>query len=667
MLATVRGATLEALSHDEVPFEMLVQQLATKRDPNRAPLVQVLIVVEPPLDPLKEGWAFTHMDVETGTAKFDLQLGLDDRAEGLTGRFIYNTDLFERRTIEILKSRWLKLLDRIAATPTQRVCDLTAEVWRDGERQMPPAEWNDTRTKYPRDATIHQIFEEQVRQTPSAIAVTFGKEQLTYDELNRRANQLARRLRELKVDRDVPVGVSMERSAELIVALLAVLKAGGIYAPLDPAYPAERRALMMKDTGMSVILTDDANRTADAGFDDTDLANDRSAEDLCYIMYTSGSTGAPKGVAVTHRGVVRLVKETDYASFAGETFLQLAPISFDASTFEIWGALLNGGKLVVMPPAPPSLQEIGNAIREHGVTTLWLTAGLFNAMVDERLQDLRPLRQLLAGGDVLSVSHVRKALRALPNTRLINGYGPTESTTFACCHTIPADADLSDSLPIGKPIANTTAYILDSQLQPVSIGVTGELFIGGDGLARGYWGSPELTAEKFIDDPFSAEPNARLYRSGDLARWREDGVIEFLGRADTQVKLRGFRIELGEIESALRQQPDVLDSAVVVRDDIPDDKQLIAYVVRQPNAPAEWSGSAAHRCLKEIVARIHGPVGNCRTARVAAHSQRQARSAGIARPRKIKGRFRSAEYAARKKGRRDLAATARFGARQLDG
>ncbi len=618
VLTRVRSATLEALSHDEVPFEMLVQQFASRRDSSRAPLVQTLIVVEPPLDPLKEGWAFTHMDVETGTAKFDLQLGLDDRAEGLTGRFIYNTDLFERRTIEILKARWSKLLDRIAAAPTQRIRELTAEIWRDvpGDKpHMPLAEWNDTRTNYPRDATIHQVFEEQARQTPAAIAIVFGGVQLTYYELNRRANRLARRLQELEVGRDVPVGVCMERSAEMIIALLAVLKAGGAYVPLDPTYPTERRALMMEDTEMPVILTDIANQTTGApikhvlcldaenfgGFDDTDLAGDGRAEDMCYIMYTSGSTGAPKGVAVTHRGVVRLVKETDYASFSEETFLQLAPISFDASTFEIWGALLNGGKLVVMPPAQPSLQEIGSVIREHGVTTLWLTAGLFNAMVDERLQDLRPLRQLLAGGDVLSVSHVRKASRELTGTRLINGYGPTESTTFACCHTIAANADPGDSIPIGKPIANTTAYILDAQLQPVPVGATGELFLGGDGLARGYWKSPELTAEKFIDDPFGTEPNARLYRTGDLARWREDGVIEFLGRADTQVKLRGFRIELGEIENALRQQSDVLDSAVALREDIPGDKQLIAYVVRQPNAPIEWNQTPLITALKKLL------------------------------------------------------------------
>ena len=334
--------------------------------------------------------------------------------------------------------------------------------------------------------------------------------------------------------------------------------------------------------------------------DDHDLANQSRAQDLAYVMYTSGSTGTPKGVAIPHRGVVRLVKDTNYASFSpDETFLQLAPISFDASTFEIWGALLNGGKLVVMPPAPPSLEDIGNAIRQHGVTTLWLTSGLFNAMVDERLHDLRPLRQLLAGGDVLSVPHVRKALLELKHTRLINGYGPTESTTFACCHTIAPNTPLGGAIPIGKPIANTTAYILDASLQSVPVGASGELCLGGDGLARGYWRSEELTAEKFIADPFSDKPGARLYRTGDLARWRSDGVIEFLGRADNQIKLRGFRIEPGEIEVALKQQPGVLDGVALVREDTPDDKRLVGYVVLEPSALAGFEQSALIAALRK--------------------------------------------------------------------
>ncbi len=588
LLARVRTATLGALSHDEVPFELLVQKFARQRDRSRSPLVQALIVVEPPLDPLPSGWDFRHLDVETGTSKFDLQLGLDDRVEGLGGSFIYNSDLFDRETIALLKSRWLSLLDRIAAAPQTRVCELT-------NAQLPSPVWNETRTDYPRASSIQRLFEEQVLRAPNAAALLLGDAQLTYAELNARANRLAHRLQKLGVARDVPVGLWMERSFEMVIGLLAILKAGGAYVPLDPAYPDERLRLMMDDTQMPVILTQE--KTGDrllpiarenfASESDANLKTDSRPEDLAYIMYTSGSTGRPKGVAVPHRAVVRLVRNTNYATFSpNEIFLQLAPISFDAATFEIWGALLNGGHLALMSPAPPALEEIGQAIARHGVTTLWLTSGLFNAMVDERLDDLRPLRQLLAGGDVLSLAHVRKARRALPQTRLINGYGPTESTTFACCHTIDEATPLDVSIPIGRPIANTTAYILDANRKPVPIGTSGELYLGGDGLARGYWRRDELTAEKFVADPFTKEPGARLYRTGDLARWRSDGAIEFLGRADQQIKLRGFRIEPGEIEAALKEQPNVNDAVVVVRKDAHGDKRLVGYVTGPASVPA---------------------------------------------------------------------------------
>jgi amino acid adenylation domain-containing protein len=616
LLARARNATLDAISHDEVPFELLVQKLTRRRDPSRAPLVQVLIVVEPPLEPLRKGWDFTHMDVDTGTAKFDLQLDLDDRAEGFGGRFIYNTDLFEHETIKVLKSRWLDLLDRIVAAPAQSVGDLSAAVWLNATKpEKPPAKWSGTRGDYPRDSAIHKIFEQQAQCRPSAVALVFDDTQLTYDELNRTANRLARRLQKLGVNRDMPVGVWMERSPEMVIALLAILKAGGAYVPLDPSYPTERLTLIIDDTQMPVILTQRrmesggildvhtaqlvrVNRDGFPGEEETNLETNVRAEDLAYVMYTSGSTGTPKGVAVPHRAVVRLVQETNYASFSpDETFLQLAPISFDASTFEIWGSLLNGGKLILMRPSP-ALEEIGRAISTHGITTLWLTAGLFNAMVDERLDDLRPLRQLLAGGDVLSVPHVSKALSELKNTRLINGYGPTESTTFACCHTITRDA-LDAAIPIGKPIANTTVYILDASFQTVPIGVSGELFIGGDGLARGYWRREKLTAEKFIKDPFSTEPGARLYKTGDLARWRSDGVIEFLGRTDRQIKLRGYRVEPGEIENALKRQPNVADSVAIVREDTSGDKRLVAYVVRQQDALVEFEQSALIAALKK--------------------------------------------------------------------
>jgi acyl-coenzyme A synthetase/AMP-(fatty) acid ligase/acyl carrier protein len=299
------------------------------------------------------------------------------------------------------------------------------------------------------------------------------------------------------------------------------------------------------------------------------------------VTYTSGSTGSPKGVAVPHRAVVRLVRGNDYARMGpDEVFLQLAPVSFDASTFEIWGALLSGARLAVAPSHALSLAEVGRAVREHQVTTLWLTAGLFNQMVDDRLDDLRGVRQLLAGGDVLSVRHVRRVLDELPACRLINGYGPTEATTFSCCYTAPRPLpEACESLPIGGPIANTRAYVLDRHLSPVPVGVPGELYIGGDGLARGYLGRPGLTAERFVPDPFAAEPGSRLYRTGDRVRWLPEGVLEFHGRLDEQVKIRGFRIEPGEIEAALAGHPAVREAAVLAQPGRHGDKHLVAYFV----------------------------------------------------------------------------------------
>jgi amino acid adenylation domain-containing protein len=608
-LKETQETVLEAFENRRVTFGWLLQNLTLPRTPGRVPLIPVTFNLDPPLSDIHFTGLAHRLEANQRSAfQFDLGLNCDTAADGLRIICNYNTDLFDAATIQRWLGHFRNLLEAIIADPTQSL-DRLLFLGNDERRKL-LVEWNDTRTDYPRHASIHRLFEEQAGRTPSAVAIVFGNAQLSYDELNRRANQLARRLQKLGVGRDVPVGVCLERSIDMVIALLGILKAGGAYVPLDPAYPTERLALMSKDADTPIILTQtrlfncldgnakvlclDADQCGDE--EDANLASESQADDLAYVMYTSGSTGTPKGTAVNHRGVVRLVKKTNYASFAAEeVFLQLAPISFDASTFEIWGALLNGAKLVVMPPTTPSLEDIGSAIRDHRVTTLWLTSGLFNAMVDERLSDLRPLRQLLAGGDILSVPHVRRALRELTETRLINGYGPTESTTFACCHTISPEGPFDGSIPIGGPIANTTAYILDSQLQPVPIGVTGELFIGGDGLARGYWRRPELTSERFIADPFASEPNGRLYQTGDLARWRGDGTIEFLGRADSQVKLRGFRIELGEIENALKQQPAVLDAAVVVREDMPGEKRLVAYVVHKPAAAVELSPSSPNR------------------------------------------------------------------------
>jgi amino acid adenylation domain-containing protein len=388
----------------------------------------------------------------------------------------------------------------------------------------------------------------------------------------------------------------------MVVGVLGILKAGGAYVPLDPAYPRERLAYMLDDTKAPVILTQEKLRAnlprsqADIVCLDRDwptiakesvenLAGTTNGDSLAYVIYTSGSTGRPKGACVPHRGIVRLVKNTNYVHLdANQVFLQFAPISFDASTFELWGCLLNGARLVIFPPARPSLQQLGEAIEKHRVTILWLTAALFHHMVENCCDKLKGVRQLLAGGDVLPIGAVRKVLTELKGTRLINGYGPTENTTFTCCHAIAEAPEAATSVPIGRPIANTTAYILDRHLQPAPIGVPGELWTGGDGLATCYLHHPELTAERFRPDPFSGEPGARMYRTGDLVRWLPDGTIEFFGRIDQQVKIRGFRIELGEIETVLAQHPAVRDVAVIAREDTPGDKRLVAYVVLKPEA-----------------------------------------------------------------------------------
>jgi amino acid adenylation domain-containing protein len=479
--------------------------------------------------------------------------------------------------------------------------NLTLPILKESEKDL-LIEWNKTQTDYPQQACIHQLFEAQVEKTPDAVALIFNNQHLTYRDLNSRANQLAQYLQTLNIRAETLVGICIERSLEMVVALLAILKAGGAYVPLDPGYPRERLAFMLLDTQVSILLTQkelvaklpthtafviclDADWHTIAQNKKENPSTNVTAENLAYVMYTSGSTGTPKGVSVIHRGVVRLVKETNYAHLtAEEIILQLAPISFDASTFEIWGCLLNGGRLVICPPHTPSLDELGQIIQQYQVTTLWLTAGLFHLIVDEKIDALKSLHQLLAGGDVLSVTHVQKFLQTIENCRLINGYGPTENTTFTCCHLITAPLQPGVSIPIGRPIANTQVYILDNNFQAVAIGEVGELYIAGDGLARGYLNRPELTAEKFIFHSFDSNLATRLYKTGDLARYLPDGNIEFLGRIDNQVKIRGFRIELGEIEREIAQHPDVREIVVLARQDETGEKQLTAYIVPHNNS-----------------------------------------------------------------------------------
>ncbi|HZE68262.1 MAG TPA: amino acid adenylation domain-containing protein [Pyrinomonadaceae bacterium] len=618
LLGRVREVALGAYAHQDLPFEKLVEELNPERDVSHSPVFQVIFGMQnaPREMPTLSGLTITRVALASRTAKFDLTLFLSETASGLNCWLEYNTDLFEETTISRMLGHFERLLEGIVADPERPILQLP--LLTNAERTQLLTERNGTHADFPREP-IHKVFERQVELTPNSIAVVSETGQLSYVELDRRANQLAHYLRKLGVGPDDIVGLCVERSPEMLVGLLGILKAGGAYLPLDPAYPEDRLSFMLEDGGAKVLLTQEHLQErlpahhAETIFIDRDwaaIAGERedspdsigTAENLAYVMYTSGSTGKPKAVGITHPSVVRLVKNTNYIQFGPhEVFLQFAPLSFDASTFEIWGSLLNGGRLVVMPPGLVSLANLGEAVRQHGVTTLWLTSGLFQQMIETELESLRGVRQLLAGGDALSVPHVEQVARELKGCQLINGYGPTENTTFTCCYRVKPGERFAGSIPIGFPISNTQVYILDAQLEPVPIGVVGELYAGGAGLALGYLNDSALTAERFVPDPLSQHLGARLYRTGDLARYRADGSIEFLGRIDHQVKLRGHRIELGEIETALRQYPAVQDAVVTLHHAANGNKHLVGYVVADSNDSEFHMASELKGLLKKTL------------------------------------------------------------------
>nr|WP_236432391.1 non-ribosomal peptide synthetase [Pseudomonas syringae] len=610
LLEQVKAVMLAAHAHQDLPFEQVVEALQPPRSLGHSPIFQVMLALnntpgggelslpELSLEPLQA----PHT-----TAQFDLSLALVEADGGLIGSLEYASDLFERATIERMAGHLQVLLEGMVADDQQAVAELPLLSCE--QRRQVLESFNDTAAAYPAEKLLHQLFEEQAAQQPDALAVVDETASLTYGELNARANRLAHYLIGLGIQPDDRVAICAQRSLEMVVGLLGILKAGGAYVPLDPGYPPERLRYMLEDSAPVAVLVQEALQEClpavnvpQVVMDSVDLSSgtgglpcgnpDLDAPGLAsgmpaYVMYTSGSSGVPKGVLIEHRSVLRLVINNPYARITTEDCVAHgANTAFDASTWEIWSALLNGAKLLVVSQATLlNPARLNHVLIEGGVTALWLTAGLFNEYVDVLAVAFSKLRYLLVGGDVLDPVSVAKVLsRAHRPRHLINGYGPTETTTFASTYEIHALSDNSRSIPIGRPIGNTRIYLLDAHGQPVPIGVSGEIHIGGAGVARGYLNLPELTAERFLEDPFSAEPAARMYRSGDLGRWLADGNIEYLGRNDDQVKLRGFRIELGEIESQLAACPGVREAVVLVREHRPGDKRLVAYLTAQEGA-----------------------------------------------------------------------------------
>ena len=601
LIARVRATNLAAYNHQELPFERLVEIVNPARSLARHPLFQVMLAFQSnaPVGLDLPGLTTAFEPVAATTAKFDLsvslgeQRGRDGTPMGIHGVLEYATDLFDRASVEAMAGRLVRLLEAALAAPDRAIGSL--DILAPAERHTILREWNDTAHPVP-VATLPQLFAAQAARTPDTIAVVFEDTALTYAELDARANQLAHHLQGLGVGPEVVVGLCVERSLEMVVALLGILKAGGAYLPLDPGYPPDRLAFMLADARVDVLVTRtalrdrlppaparivclDADGPAIARHPTAAPAHALCPQNTAYVIYTSGSSGVPKGVSTLHRGIVGLIKNQSYASWStNETIIQIAPLAFDASTFEIWGPLLNGAKLALMPPGEWTLADLQYHIQMQHVSVLHLTASLFNTLLSDDYPGLAGVKQLLTGGDIVSGFQFRKILAASDDRRLVHCYGPTEATTFSATFSASGADSTCGSLPIGQPIANTQVYVLDGGLEPVPAGVAGELYIAGAGLARGYLGRPGLTAERFVADRFGPA-GGRMYRTGDLARWRSDGVLEFLGRADDQVKLRGFRIEPGEIEAALTRHPDVGQAAVIAREDQAGDKRLVAYVV----------------------------------------------------------------------------------------
>ncbi|MDH5548217.1 MAG: amino acid adenylation domain-containing protein, partial [Gammaproteobacteria bacterium] len=600
LLTQVRETTLDAFTHQDLPFEQLIDELQLSRTMRHAPLVQAIFA----LHTSQHGavGASTDLQLEPIYAanpftKVDLDLDLTETKNGLEGYIQFATDLFNEETVQRIADTFVQLLTNIADNPQKRLSEFN--LLCETEAQQMLTEWNATERELPKKQCIHLLFEDQVAQTPNATAVVCDDQTVSYLELNTRANQLAHYLRKQGIGPDSLVGLCIDRSIEFFVAVLGILKAGGAYVPLDPDYPQERLISTLQDAKVKVLLTKshlisslpdirtrvlnqlgyreillDSQWSDIAEYSNNNPVNSTQPGNLAYIIYTSGTSGKPKGVLNHHSGLFNLVQaQTEGLNITSETrSLQFFSITFDGCVWEIFGTLLSGGTLYVANQSQrQSADAIVDMMKEHRIDLATLVPSVLKNLA--KIHELPELKTLVLAGEACPRSLVEQWA---PGRRLINAYGPTETTI---CVSMAQCNDTEQSPPIGKPIQNVTTYLLDAYLNPVPLGATGELYVGGAGLARGYLNDPQLTAEKFLPDPFSASPGARLYRTGDLARYLPDGNLDYRGRADQQVKLRGFRIELGDIEHVLRIHPAVAEATVVLREDQPNNKQLCAYLI----------------------------------------------------------------------------------------
>jgi len=605
LLKQIREVTLGAFAHQDVPFEKLVEELQPGRDITRTPFFQVMFSLQnSPMPPLKLAQVtMTLLQDEIATSQFDLTLDITERSNDMECLLEYSTKIFERATVQRMLTHYINLLESIVANPQQRIRELPLLTHDEGRQIL--VEWNDTAREYAHERCIHQLFEVQAERTPEAIAVVFGDERVTYAELNRRANQLGHYLKQLGVGPETRVGILLERSVEMPIALLAVLKAGGAYVAFDPSYPPERLLYMFEDSDISILLTQqkvlmgqpeyrahlvcvDTERTSIAEHDTQNIQSDVNASNLAYLVYTSGSTGRPKGILIEHGSVVNASYSfiNSHRMTENDRLLQFASLSFDVAAEEFFATWLSGG-CVVMRPELSSFAEFTTLLQRENVTVVNLPASFWlewlTAMADRGGELPKSVRRVIAGNEKTLEETLAKWQRLIgPNVEWRNAYGPSE-TTITASNYEPSSTGVTreekSTVPIGRPVMNVQMYVLDSALQIVPTRVAGELYIGGDGVARGYHKQPTQTAERFLPNPYGRKRGERLYRTGDAARYRADGNIEFLGRVDEQVKIRGYRIELGEIEAVLAQHASVRESVVIARDDGRGGQRLMAYVV----------------------------------------------------------------------------------------